>query len=129
MESHESTRQRVESLQSKGHEGRIAGKGFTSLTRYNLVHKFIPMPQAMKIPDANSAVDKNRKSLKQFPHGIWKSSHQEGGYAGLMDICHFKNAELEPKLQKYKGRVVLPGDIVKDDSGHTQFLLNRAHLR
>ena len=25
--------------------------------------------------------------------------------------------ELEPKFQKYKGRVVLLGDIVKDDSG------------
>ena len=28
-----------------------------------------------------------------------------------------KNAELETKHQKYKGRVVLQGDIVKDDSG------------
>ena len=34
-----------------------------------------------------------------------------------MDICHLKNAELEAKHQKYKGRVVLGGDIVKDDSG------------
>ena len=34
-----------------------------------------------------------------------------------MDICHLKNAELEPKYQKYKGRVVLRRDIVKDDSG------------
>ena len=34
-----------------------------------------------------------------------------------MDICHLKSAELEPKLQRYKGRVVLTGDIVKDDSG------------
>ena len=34
-----------------------------------------------------------------------------------MDICHLKNAELETKHQKYKGRVVLRGDIVKDDSG------------
>ena len=33
-----------------------------------------------------------------------------------MDICHLKNAELEAKRQKYKGRVVLRGDIVKDDS-------------
>ena len=38
-------------------------------------------------------------------------------FATLMDICHLKNAELEPKLQKYKGRVVLRGDFVKDDSG------------
>ena len=34
-----------------------------------------------------------------------------------MDICHLKNAELETKHQKYKGRVVLRGDIVKDNSG------------
>ena len=34
-----------------------------------------------------------------------------------MDICHLKNSELEAKHQKYKGRVLLRGDIVKDDSG------------
>ena len=34
-----------------------------------------------------------------------------------MDLCHLKNAELEAKHQKYKGRVVLRGDIVTDDSG------------
>ena len=33
-----------------------------------------------------------------------------------MDICHLKNAELEAKNQEYKGRVVLLGDIGKDDS-------------
>ena len=38
-------------------------------------------------------------------------------FASLMDICYLKNAELEAKHQKYKGRVVLRGDIVKDDSG------------
>ena len=38
-------------------------------------------------------------------------------FASLMDICHLKNAELEAKHQKYKGRVVLRGDIVKDNSG------------
>ena len=38
-------------------------------------------------------------------------------FASLMDICHLKNAELEAKDQKYKGRVVLRVDIVKDDSG------------
>ena len=31
--------------------------------------------------------------------------------------CHLQNAELEAKHQKYKGRVVLRGDIVKDNSG------------
>ena len=38
-------------------------------------------------------------------------------FASLTDICHLKNAELETKHQKYKGRVVLRGDIVKDNSG------------
>ena len=38
-------------------------------------------------------------------------------FASLMDICHLKNAELETKHQKYKGRVVLRGETVKDDSG------------
>ena len=34
-----------------------------------------------------------------------------------MDICHLKNAELEPKSKIFKGRVVLRNDIVIDDSG------------
>ena len=38
-------------------------------------------------------------------------------FASSMDICHLKNAELETKHRKYKGRVVLREDIVKDDSG------------
>ena len=37
--------------------------------------------------------------------------------ASLMEKCHLKNAELEAKHQKYKGRVVFRCDIVKDDSG------------
>ena len=38
-------------------------------------------------------------------------------FAALMEICHLKNAELEAQHQQYKGRVVLRGDIAKDDSG------------
>ena len=38
-------------------------------------------------------------------------------FASLMGICHLKNAELEAKHPKFKGRVVLRGHIVKDDSG------------
>ena len=34
-----------------------------------------------------------------------------------MDLCHLKNADLEPKFQKHDGRVVLRGDTVEDDSG------------
>ena len=38
-------------------------------------------------------------------------------FAALMDMCHLKVAELEPKFQKYEGRVVLRGDNEKDNSG------------
>ena len=38
-------------------------------------------------------------------------------FASLMDSCHPKNSELEPQFQKYKGRVVLRRDVVKDDPG------------
>ena len=90
----------------------------------------------MKIPDAQAAVDKEwakiekihawhmgksqeqREVILEAPRETKKKVH----FATLMDICHLKNAKLEPKLQKYKGRVVLRGDIVKDDSGaHTVF--------
>ena len=46
-----------------------------------------------------------------------KTKGRKVHFASLKDICHLKNAELEAKHQKYKGRVVLRGDILKDDSG------------
>ena len=63
-EAHESTRQRTESVTKRIHEEHIAGKRQNSVLHYNLVHKFIPMPQAMKIPDAKAAVDKEWKKLE-----------------------------------------------------------------
>ena len=36
-------------------------------THYNLVHKFIPVPQAMKIPAAKAAVDKEWEKLEKIP--------------------------------------------------------------
>ena len=42
---------------------------FISLSHYNLVHKFVPMPQAMKIPDAEAAVDKEWRSSKSCQLG------------------------------------------------------------
>ena len=44
----------------------IAGKGDNSLQHYNLVHKFIPVPQAMKIPAAKAAVDKEWEKLEKI---------------------------------------------------------------
>ena len=53
----ESTRLRMENSPPNHHEDHIAGKGDNSLQHYNLFRKFIPMPQAMKIPAAKAAVD------------------------------------------------------------------------
>ena len=51
----------------KDHEDHIAGKGINSLNHYNLVHKFIPVPEAMKIPGAKVAVDKEWEKLEKIP--------------------------------------------------------------
>ena len=130
VEANESTRMRMGKSIPPNHEDHIAGKGENSLQHYNLVHKFIPMPQAMKIPAAKAAVDKEWEKLEKF--SSWnltkvqskktvieeaRASGTTVHFASLMDICHLKNAELEAKHQKYKGRVVLRGDIVKDNSG------------
>ena len=46
LEAGESTRMRMEETLPKYHEDHIAGKGDNSLQHYNMVHKFIPMPQS-----------------------------------------------------------------------------------
>ena len=51
-EADESTRMRVGNSKPHYHEDHIAGKGENSLQHYNFVHKFIPMPEVMKIPAA-----------------------------------------------------------------------------
>ena len=68
VEAHESTRKRLERTLPKHHEDRIAGKGFNSLSHYNLVPKIIPMFQAMKIPD-KAAIDKEWEKLENLPAG------------------------------------------------------------
>ena len=88
------------------------------------------MPQAMKIPAAKAAVDNDWEKLEKIPawdvtkvrnkSEVIDEARTKGAkvhFASLMDICHLKNAELEAKYQKFKGHVVLRGDIVKDNSG------------
>ena len=69
LEADESTRMRMGNLMPHYHQDHIAGKGENSLQHYNLVHKFIPMPQAMKIPAAKAAVDKECEKLEKFRRG------------------------------------------------------------
>ena len=121
---------RMEESLPNHHEDHVARKGDNSLQHYDLVHKFIPMPQAMKIPAAKAAVDKEWEKLEKFrawdlakvrsKKEVIDEARTEGAkvhFASLIHICHLKNAELEAKHQKYNGRVVLRGNIVKDDSG------------
>ena len=61
------------------HEDYIAGKGFR--WPITMCRKFIPMPQAMKIPDAKAAVDKEWKKLETIPAwNMEKVKKQEGGH-------------------------------------------------
>ena len=130
LEASESTRLRMKESLPNYHEELVAGKGDNSLQHCNSVHKFIPKPQAMKIPAAKAAVDKEWEKLEKIPawdltkvrskKEVIDEARTKGAnvhFASLMDICPLKNAELEPKHQKYKGRVVLRGDIVREDSG------------
>ena len=66
LEASESTRMRMEESLPNYHEDHIAGKGDNSPQHYNLVHKFIPIPQAMKIPAAKAAVDKEWEKLEKI---------------------------------------------------------------
>ena len=66
LEADESTRMRMGKSLPNHHENHIAGKGEISLQHYNLVHKFIPMPQAMKIPAAKVAVDKELGNIGEI---------------------------------------------------------------
>ena len=102
VEAHESARQRLESSLPKDHEDRIAGKGYDPTTHDNLVHKFIPVPQSMKLPDAKAAVDKEWKTRNGSSMAVGTKrrlfcKHRETKnkvrFATLMDIFHLKNAE------------------------------------
>ena len=130
LEACESTRLRMGESLPTHHEDHIAGKGDKSLQHGNLVHIFIPMHQALKIPEAKAAVDKEWEKLEKF--SAWnltkvrskkevideaRTSGAKVPFSSLMDICHLKNAELDAKHQQYKGRVVLRCDIVREDSG------------
>ena len=66
LEAGEYTRLRMGESLPNHHEGHIARKGDNSLQHYNLVHKFIPVPQAMKILAAKAAVDKEWEKLEKI---------------------------------------------------------------
>ena len=103
LEASESTRMRMEESLPNHHEDHIAGKGDNSLQHYNLLHKLIPMPQAMKIPAAKAPVDKEWEKWEKFPawdltkvrskKEVIDEARTKGAQvhlASLMDICLLK---------------------------------------
>ena len=52
----------------------ITEKGMNSLNHYSLDHKFIPMLQAMRIPDAKAAVVKEWEKVEKIPARQLKKS-------------------------------------------------------
>ena len=67
FETSGSTRMRMEESLPNYHEDHIAERGNISLQHCGLVHKFVAVPQAMKIPAAKSAVDKEWEKLEKIP--------------------------------------------------------------
>ena len=130
LEASESSRLRMGESLPNHHEDHIAGKGDTSLQHYNLVHKFIPMPQAMKVPAAKAAANKEWEKLEKISawnltevrskREVIDEARTKGAKVHFCIInghLSFEKSRLETKHQKYKGRVVIQGDIVKDGSG------------
>ena len=129
LEASESARLHVEESLPNFHEDHIAGKGENSLQHYNLVQVY---SYASSYEDSGSESSGGQGMGKLEKFSAWnltkvrskkkvideaRTSGATVHFASLMDICHLKNAELEAKHQKYKGRFVLRGDIVKDYSG------------
>ena len=83
LEVHESTKKRLERTLPKNDEDHIAGKGLNSLSHYNLVHNFIPMHQAIKIPNAKAAVDKDWEKLEKLP--AWKMTKVKSKKEVILD--------------------------------------------
>ena len=70
VDADESTRPRPEGAGHKPHQDHITAKGMNSITRYSLVHKFIPMPQAFnKFQMQRQQWRNNGKNLRKSPHG------------------------------------------------------------
>ena len=117
---------RLESCLPKDHVDHIAEKGPNSMSHYNLVHKFVPMPQAMKIPDVKAAVDKRMgvasvaDDQRKEQKGVILEAHKDKKkvhFGTRMDICHLKKCGVRTDVSKVQRPVVLRSDMVKDDSG------------
>ena len=61
----------------------------------------------------------NLRTCKQAENPKYKVRRKGNAvhFPTLVEFCHLEHSELEKQFQKYKGRAVLHGDVVKDDPG------------
>ena len=106
----EDLRTSVKSLGAKEKARKKKSLKFSSSSHYTLVHRFIPVPQATKIPDAEATVKKERRKLKKVP--AWqmtkgtKRGHQRGTERTTL-LRHGTKTQLLPK--NYRGRWTMCG--------------------
>ena len=127
------------------HEESQETAGVASHRYFALVHSPVNITEAMKIPAAVEALDAEWNKLQDKVKAwdlssvmeredVIKSCKKRGRtphFGTLMTLCHEKHSELNTSLssrsdevtlakyeKKYKGRVVLRGDTVRDDTGH-----------
>ena len=90
LEAGESARLLMGESLPNHHEYHNAGRGNNSLQHFYLVHKFILVPQALKIPVAKAAVDKEWEELENI--SAWNltkvNSKKEQGRRALQFILH-----------------------------------------
>ena len=111
LEASESTCLRLGESLPNHREDHITGKEDNSLQHYSLVHKFIPMPQAIKIPAAKSSSGQGMGCESEVRKEVIDEARMSGAtvhFASLMDICHLKSAELETKAPKIQRSSCIP---------------------
>ena len=79
LEADESTRLRMGNSLPNHHEDHIAGKGENSLQHDTLVHKFIPLPQAMNVLQQKQRWTRNGELGENFGVEPDESQKEERG--------------------------------------------------
>ena len=113
LEAGESTRLRMGESLPTHHEDHFAGKN-NSLQHYNLVHKFIPMHQAMKIPAAKAAVDKEWGKLEKIP--AWNLTKVRSKRE-VIDEARTKGEKVQLKGESPTAAEVVMDDALVQDDG------------
>ena len=64
IEACESKRCRISESAKHKHEEQVADRGYISMSLYTLIHLPLPIPKAIRIPEAKVAVDREWNKLK-----------------------------------------------------------------